>query len=56
MSQERYASEILKRVNMHHSKPVRTPLCPKEKLSITDGTRLGTEDSTHYRSIVGALQ
>jgi len=55
-SLERYASKILKRVNMHHSKPVKTPLCSAEKLSVTDGSRLGTEDSTRYRSIVGALQ
>jgi histone deacetylase 1/2 len=27
-----------------------------EKLSLTDGEPLGTEDSTNYRSIVGALQ
>lgn len=56
MSQERYASEVLKRVNMHRCKPVKTSLCTSEKLSVNDGTRLGVEDSTRYRSIVGALQ
>jgi len=56
LSQERYASEILKRVNMQLCKPVKTPLCTLEKLSVTSGTRLGTRDSTRYRSIVGALQ
>jgi histone deacetylase 1/2 len=56
MSQERYASEILQRVNMQLCKPVRTPLCVNEKLSITSGARLGVKDSTRYRSIVGALQ
>ena len=56
MTQERYASEILQRVNMQLCKPVKTPLCTTEKLSITSGTRLGVEDSTRYRSIVGALQ
>jgi histone deacetylase 1/2 len=55
MTQERYASEILQRVNMQLCKPVKTPLCTTEKLSITSGTRLGVEDSTRYRSIVGAL-
>ena len=33
-----------------------TPLSTSEKLSLTDGSPLGPEDSTHYRSIVGALQ
>ena len=56
MSQERYAIDILKRVNMQLCKPVHTPLSTTEKLSIDEGTRLGTEDSTRYRSIVGALQ
>jgi histone deacetylase 1/2 len=56
MTQELYASEILQRVNMQLCKPVKTPLCTTEKLSITSGTRLGVEDSTRYRSIVGALQ
>lgn len=56
MKQERYAREILKRVNMQLCKSVKTPLCTTEKLSITNGTRLGVEDSKRYRSIVGALQ
>jgi histone deacetylase 1/2 len=56
MKQERYAREILKRVNMQLCKSVKMPLCTTEKLSITNGTRLGVEDSKRYRSIVGALQ
>ena len=56
MSQERYATDILKRVNMQLCKLVHTPLSTTEKLSIDEGTRLGTEDSTRYRSVVGALQ
>ena len=56
LTQERYASEILKRVNMQSCKPVKTPLCTTEKLSVTRGSKLGIEDSTRYRSIVGALQ
>jgi len=56
LTQERYASHILKRVNMQLCKPVKTPLATTEKLSITDGTCLETDDSTRYRSIVGALQ
>jgi hypothetical protein len=55
LTQERYAADILKRVNMQLCKPVKTPLNVTKKLSITSGTRLGVEDSTKYRSIVGAL-
>jgi hypothetical protein len=46
----------LERVNMLDCKPVTTPLLPSEKLSLHDGQRLGPQDSTRYRSIVGALQ
>jgi histone deacetylase 1/2 len=56
LSQERYAFDILKRVNMQLCKPVKTPLSTSEKLSVTGGTQLGVDDSTRYRSIVGALQ
>jgi hypothetical protein len=35
---------------------VDTPLSISEKLSLTDGEVLGSDDSTNYRSIVGALQ
>lgn len=56
MSQEGYANEILKRVNMHECKSVDTPLSVSEKLSAHEGDKLGPEDATRYRSIVGALQ
>jgi histone deacetylase 1/2 len=56
LSQERCASEILKRVNMQLCKPVKTSLCTLENVSVTSRTRLGTGDSTRYRSVVGALQ
>jgi histone deacetylase 1/2 len=52
-SQERYATEILKRALC---KPVDTPLSSTEKLSVTEGTPLGPDDSVRYRSLVGALQ
>jgi len=55
LTQERYAFDILKRVNMQLCKPVKTPLNTIEKLLVTSGTRLGVEDSTRYRSIVGSL-
>jgi histone deacetylase 1/2 len=32
------------------------PISTSEKLNITEGCRLGDEDSTNYRSVVGALQ
>lgn len=41
---------------MEDCKPVSTPLSTSEKLSINEGTVLGENDATHYRSIVGALQ
>lgn len=56
MSQEGYANEILKRVNMHECKSVDTPLSVSEKLSAHEEDKLGPEDATRYRSIVGALQ
>jgi hypothetical protein len=56
LSQEKYAQEILARVVMQNCKPSPTPLSTTEKLSKFEGEPLGAEDSTRYRSIVGALQ
>jgi hypothetical protein len=56
MTQEGYALDILKRVNMDTCKAVSTPMSPSDKLLVTDGETLGANDSTRYRSIVGALQ
>jgi histone deacetylase 1/2 len=55
-SQEKYANELLSRVNMKICKAVDTPLPVSEKLSLTEGEILSSDDSTRYRSIVGALQ
>lgn len=41
---------------MKNCKPSPTPLPSVEKMSQYDGDLLGPEDSTRYRSIVGALQ
>jgi hypothetical protein len=41
---------------MIHCKPSPTPLPATEKLSKFEGKPLGMDDSTKYRSIVGALQ
>jgi histone deacetylase 1/2 len=56
LSQEKYANDLLRRVNMKMCKSVDTPLSVSEKLSVMDGEVLSSEDSTRYRSIVGALQ
>jgi histone deacetylase 1/2 len=56
LTQDKYASDLLKKVNMSSCKPVSTPLSTSEKLSAFEGTRLGPVDATRYRSIVGALQ
>jgi histone deacetylase 1/2 len=56
LSQEKYANELLSRVNMKICKAVDTPLSVSEKLSLTEGEALSSDDSTRYRSIVGALQ
>jgi len=56
LSQGRYAADILARSGMDKARVVDTPLSTSEKLSVTDGQRLGEEDSTRYRSLVGALQ
>jgi hypothetical protein len=55
LSQEKYATELLKKVNMSTCKSAST-LSATEKLTASDGALLGPEDSTNYRSIVGALQ
>jgi hypothetical protein len=56
LSQEKYVSDLLKKSGMDHCKPVATPLVTMEKLSLAEGTQLGEEDNTRYRSIIGALQ
>jgi hypothetical protein len=56
VSQEKYADDILRRAGMTLCKPCATPMSGNEKLSIGKGTPLGLRESTHYRSIVGALQ
>jgi len=56
LSQGRYAADILIRSGMDKAKAVDTPLSVSEKLSVTDGAKLETEDATRYRSLVGALQ
>jgi hypothetical protein len=56
LTQEKYVSDLLKRVGMSNFKSVATPLSTSEKLSVHEGTPLGANDATNYRSVVGALQ
>jgi histone deacetylase 1/2 len=56
LTEDKYASDLLKKVNMSGCKPVSTPLSTSEKLSAFEGTRSGPVDATRYRSIVGPLQ
>jgi histone deacetylase 1/2 len=56
LTQQRYASDILARSGMSRCKAIDTPLSTTEKLSAYEGHALGPDDSTKYRSLVGALQ
>jgi histone deacetylase 1/2 len=56
LSQEKYALDILSRVGLKNCKTSPTPLSASEKLSRYEGNPLSLEDSSQYRSIVGALQ
>jgi hypothetical protein len=55
LSQERYANDILQRVNMNKCKPISTPLSTSEKLSVYDGEKIGAircnKIPQHCRSI-----
>ncbi|XP_015689736.2 uncharacterized mitochondrial protein AtMg00810-like [Oryza brachyantha] len=56
LTQDKYATNLLKKVGMLDCKPANTPLSVSEKLSLHEGSLLGPNDATQYRSIVGALQ
>jgi hypothetical protein len=56
LTQEKYASDLLKKTSMADCKGVVTPLAVNDKLSVHTGTPLGPVDETQYRRIVGALQ
>jgi histone deacetylase 1/2 len=56
LTQGKYATDLLVKVGMDKCKPSPTPLSPSEKLSAHEGEALGPDDSTRYRSVVGALQ
>jgi histone deacetylase 1/2 len=56
LTQEKYAADLLAKVGMKDCTTSPTPLSSTEKLSLTEGSPLGPDDSTKYRSIVDALQ
>jgi hypothetical protein len=56
LSQEKYVTDILCRAGMLSCKPVPTPMATSDKLFAHTGDKLGPDDTTKYRSIVGALQ
>jgi histone deacetylase 1/2 len=56
LNQEKYARDVLARVGMTHCSGMSTPLSSSEKITTREGDLLGPEDSTNYRSMVGALQ
>jgi hypothetical protein len=56
LSQEKYATDLLRKVGMPACKPVTTPMSTSEKLSAHVGDPLSAEETTKYWSVVGALQ
>ena len=56
LSQAKYATDLVKKAGLQGCKPSLTPLSSSEKLSLAEGKLLSQEDSTKYRSLVGALQ
>jgi hypothetical protein len=56
LTQEKNVNDVLQRVGMKDCKLVSTPLSSSEKLSLHEGSLLGSSDATNYRSVVGALQ
>ena len=53
VSQKKYATDLLKRLNMLHCKSTSTPMNVNEKLVVNDGT--GMANAKQFRSIVGGL-
>jgi hypothetical protein len=56
LTQEKYTRDILRWVGMQDCKAMRTPLPIDEKMSLSDGDPLTSDDASNYRSVVGALQ
>lgn len=56
LNQAKYAQDVLARVGMTDCRGAPTPLSSSEKITAHEGDLLGPDDSTKYRSVVGALQ
>jgi hypothetical protein len=56
LSQSKYTSDLLQRADMSSCKAAPAPLAASIKISAHEGEPLTSEESTKYRSIVGALQ
>lgn len=54
LTQTKYATDLLKRLQMEDAKPYSNPTTSGQKMTLFDGTPL--DDPTEYRSVVGALQ
>ena len=53
VSQRQYALQILDDYGFLDSKPVSTPMNPRDSLNSEEGVLL--DDITHYRSLIGRL-
>lgn len=56
LTQSKYITYLLQKVNMLNCKPVSTPMAISEKLSVSIGEPLTASEATNYRTVVGALQ
>ena len=56
LSEQKYIGDILHRANMENCNISTTPMSSAEKLTKESGAPLSQDDSTKYRSLVGALQ
>jgi hypothetical protein len=56
LTQEKYTSDLLQKVDMGDCKPVASPMSTSEKLLVFEGSPIDHHYSTQYWSIVGALQ
>lgn len=54
LSQQKYITDLLHKIDMSNYKPIRSPISPNQKLSTFDLPSM--DDLTLYRSIVGSLQ
>jgi hypothetical protein len=56
LTRHKYIHDLLSWTNMLASSAAVTPMVPAEKITLVDGEPLSQENSTRYRSVVGALQ